>query len=121
MAVLVKDLMKSFSEPDERIDLPSSKIENLSLGENQISKVTMYPGWRWTKDVGPAAGTPLCEVPHVIYQVAGRMHIILRDGAEFDIEPDTFVSIPAGHDGYVIGDEPSEAVTFTNLVWELKK
>ncbi len=123
MALIEKtQLIKSFSRPDSTTDLPNSKIEVVNLGGNQMTKVTMYPGWRWSKDVKPSVGTELCEVDHIGYQVRGRMHLILRDGTEYDIEPDSFFIIPAGHDGYVVGDEPGEMVAFTGEdIWHLKE
>ena len=123
MAIAEKaQLKKNFSEPDERTDLPNSKIEVLGLGGRQMTKVTMFPGWRWSKDVKPSVGTELCEVEHIGYQVKGRMHIFLRDGMEYDVEPDSFFIIPAGHDGSVVGNEPAEMVAFTgDTIWQLKK
>ncbi len=80
----------------------------------------MYPGWRQWKAVKPSIGTKLREVEHIGYQMSGRMHIILRDGAEYDTEPDTFVVTPVGNDGYVVGDEPSETIMFGSDVWRIK-
>ncbi len=115
------ELIKSFSRPDERTDLRNSKIEVLNLGGNQMTKVTMYPGWRWSKDVKPSVETELCEVEHAGYQVRGKMHLILRDGTEYDIEPDSFFYIPAGHDGFVVGDETAEMIAFGGgTIWQLK-
>ncbi len=122
MAILEKtQLVKNFSKPDSTIDVPNSKIEVLDLGGQQMTKVTMYPGWRWSKDVKPSVETELCEVEHAGYQAKGSMHVILRDGNEYDIEPDSVFHIPAGHDGFVVGDEPVEMIAFgAGTIWPLK-
>ena len=37
--------------------------------------------------------------------MSGRAHVVHRDGAELDIEPNAFYEIPPGHDAWVVGDE----------------
>ena len=66
----------------------------------------LEPGWRWSEHVKPLAGTEWCEAPHVQYHVAGALRIIMADGTEFAAHPGEVTSLPAGHDAYVVGDEP---------------
>ena len=56
--------------------------------------------------VKPLAGTDLCEAPHFQYHVAGTLHIVMADGAEFDAGPGDVTALPQGHDAWVVGDEP---------------
>jgi ketosteroid isomerase-like protein len=84
-----------------------------SAGGVAILKGTFEPGWRWSNDVAPIAGTTSCEVRHLGYVISGRMHITCDDGTEYDIGPDDVFDLPAGHDAYVVGDEPCVMVDVT--------
>jgi hypothetical protein len=57
-------------------------------------------------DVKPIAGTEWCEAPHFQYQVSGRLHVVMKDGREFDLGPGSVSHLPAGHDAWVLGQEP---------------
>jgi quercetin dioxygenase-like cupin family protein len=57
--------------------------------------------------VKPIAKTDLCEVTHTGYLLSGRLHTEMADGTGFDAHPGDLVFIPAGHDGWVVGDEPA--------------
>jgi quercetin dioxygenase-like cupin family protein len=48
----------------------------------------------------------LCEAPHFQYHVSGTLRIRTGDGTEFDAVPGQVTSLPAGHDAWVVGDEP---------------
>ena len=63
-------------------------------------------GWRWSKDIKPIAKTELCEAPHFLYQLSGRMKVVMRDGQEVESGPGDVVIIPPGHDAWVVGNEP---------------
>jgi len=64
------------------------------------------PGWRWSKDVAPIAGTKSCQTHHLGYVVSGQMHVIADDGTEIDVRGGEAFDLPAGHDAFVVGDEP---------------
>ena len=70
-----------------------------------VSKATFEPGWRWSTDVGPIAGTGSCQIHHLGYVASGRMHIVLDDGTECDVGPGDLMDLPAGHDAWTVGDE----------------
>ena len=61
---------------------------------------------RWSKDIKPIAKTELCEAPHFLYQLSGRMKVVMRDGQEVESGPGDVVIIPPGHDAWVVGNEP---------------
>ena len=97
---------KSFSHPDETRDFPKGKAEILNIGGGAVGKITLQPGWRWSAHVKPIAGTELCEAPHFQYQVSGRMHVVMADGAELELGPGDVSALPSGHDAWVVGNEP---------------
>jgi hypothetical protein len=97
---------KSFTAPDETRAFDCGALDLLKIGGGEIGRLTLQPGWRWSEHVKPLAGTDLCEAPHFQYHVAGTLHVVMADGAEFDARPGDVTALPQGHDAWVIGDEP---------------
>jgi hypothetical protein len=100
----------SFAQPDEVREFPHGRAEIVHLGGVDIGRLTLEPGWRWSTDVKPIAGTDLCQAPHMQYHVSGRVRVRMADGTEFEAGPGDVTSLPEGHDAWVIGDEPAVAV-----------
>lgn len=103
---------KSLNTPDETRTLPSTNIEVITFGDLSLMKLTLAPGWRWSKHVKPTAGTDSCEVPHFNYGISGRLHIRMDDGTESEIGPGDAQLLPPGHDAWVVGDEPYVGLDF---------
>jgi hypothetical protein len=97
---------KSFQKADETRTFPNGTMDLLQIGGAEIGRLTLQPGWRWSSDVKPIAGTDLCEAPHFQYHVQGTLHIVMADGLEFDARPGDVTALPQGHDAWVVGDEP---------------
>jgi len=97
---------KSFEKPDDVREFDHGEAAILEIGEAQIGRLTLQPGWRWSKDVKPIAGTEWCEAPHFQYHISGTLHIQMADGTEFEAHPGDVTTLPQGHDAWVIGDEP---------------
>lgn len=87
-------------------EFPSDRTEVVTVGTTTVTRWTTEPGWRWSKCMKPIAGTDSCQVPHNGYAISGRIRVREDDGTEIDINPGDAYSIPAGHDGWVLGDEP---------------
>ena len=101
---------KTFEKPDEVRQFPNGHADILSIGESEVGRLVFDPGWRWSNDVQPIAGTPSCEAPHFQYHVSGRLAIRMDDGTEMIAEPGDVTSLPSGHDAWVVGDEPVVAI-----------
>jgi len=97
---------KSYKSPDETRTFGHGKAEILNIGGGAVGRLTLQPGWRWSNDVKPIAGTEWCEAPHFQYHVSGCLHIKMADGTEFEAGPGDITSLPSGHDAWVVGDEP---------------
>jgi len=97
---------KKFKEPDEVRPFEKGRVELVNIGGGVVGRLILEPGWRWSKDVKPIAKTEWCEAPHFQYHVSGRVHIVMADGEEFEAGPGDVTSLPAGHDAWVVGDEP---------------
>jgi hypothetical protein len=97
---------KRFEKPDETRPFPNGSAAILNIGGGDVGRLTLQPGWRWSKDVQPIAGTRSCEAPHFQYHVSGRLAIKMDDGTEFVAEPGAVTALPSGHDAWVVGEEP---------------
>ncbi len=75
-------------------------------GALSLMKGTFEPGWRWSTDVAPLAGTASCQVRHLGYVLSGSMHVSCDDGTEVDLGPGDLMDLAPGHDAWVTGDEP---------------
>jgi hypothetical protein len=98
--------MRGFAAPDETRTFPRGWLEVVGIGGGTVGRLTLEPGWRWSTDVKPIAGTEWCEAPHFQYHLAGRIGIRMSDGTELEAGPGDITYLPAGHDAWVIGDEP---------------
>jgi hypothetical protein len=81
-------------------------MDVVTLGDFTLGKGTFEPGWRWSEDVKPIAGTASCEVLHTGLCLSGTMTIRMDDGSETTISAGDVVRIEPGHDAWVVGDEP---------------
>jgi hypothetical protein len=97
---------KSFATPDETRKFNNGRAEVIEIGGGEIGRLIFEPGWRWSNDVKPIAGTESCEAPHFQYHLSGRLGIRMDDGTEFVAEPGDVTSLPSGHDAWVIGEAP---------------
>ena len=104
--------LRDFSHPDEVRAFEKGRAEILNTSGGSIGRLILEPGWRWSEHVKPFAGTELCEAPHFQYHVAGRLHIVMADGREFEAGPGAITSLPAGHDAWVVGNEAVVLVDF---------
>ena len=97
---------KSFGAPDEVRKFPNGRAEIVKVGDVEIGRLVLEPGWRWSNDVKPLAKTDSCVAPHFQYHVSGRLAVLMDDGTEFTATAGDVTSLPSGHDAWVVGDEP---------------
>ena len=103
---------KSFSKPEEVRKFEKGSVEVVTLGDARIGRATFEPGWRWSTCVKPLAKTNSCQAAHLGYQVSGTMRIRMDDGTEWESKAGEVVSVPAGHDAWVVGQESVVFVDF---------
>ncbi len=97
---------KTFDKPDETRPFKFGRVDLLRIGDSDIGRLTLEPGWQWSQHVKPIAGTDWCEAPHFQYHVTGTLRIKMVDGTEFDAHAGDVTALPQGHDAWVVGDEP---------------
>jgi class 3 adenylate cyclase len=105
---------KSFGAPERTRDLGRGRMDVVDLDETAVGRMDLQPGWRWSVDVAPKVGTPTCQVRHLGAAVAGHLHVVVDDGSEIDIRAGDAYEIPPGHDAWVVGDGPWQAVEFAS-------
>jgi hypothetical protein len=104
---------KRLDQPDELRPFPSGRTEIFELDDFVVGRMVMEPGWRWTRDVRPIAGTDRCMYHHLGYCVSGELHIELEDGTTGVITKGEMFELPPGHEAWVEeGGEPWIAIDF---------
>ncbi len=112
---------KNLKTPDETRTFEKGKAELAKIGGGVVGRLTLEPGWKWSKHVKPIAKTQWCEAPHFQYQVSGRLHVQMADGSEFETGPGEVVTLPSGHDAWVVGNEPVVAIDWAGASNYAKK
>lgn len=98
----------SVNAPNQVLNMEhgKGKIDIVHIAGGGVGRATFEPGWKWSEHEKPVVGGgDYCEVPHFVYLVAGRLHVVMSDGSEFDLNEGDVATIPAGHDGWVVGDK----------------
>lgn len=103
---------KRFDQPDEVRPYEGGRTEIFEMDDFVIGRMIMEPTWTWQHDVRPIAGTDRCMYHHLGVVISGVLRVQMEDGTEADIGPNEVFEIPAGHDAWVVGDEPWVAVDF---------
>src|ERR1700688_908638 len=105
--IMQETILKRFENPDEVRVFDKGRFEIVHIGGLTIGRASYEPGWKWSQDVAPLAGTPLCEVEHVGLVVSGRAVAAFGDGSQTELPPGNLFYIPpVAHDSGVIGDDP---------------
>lgn len=103
---------RRFTESDDVREISRGSIAVVELDDRVVGRIEYQPGWRWSVDMKPLAGTHACQLHHVGVTLGGRLRVQMQDGVELEIGPGDVFEIPPGHDAWVIGDEPWVAVDF---------
>ncbi len=104
--------VKNLQSPDERRTTDHGVLEVVNLPGATIVRAVFQPGWKWSTDIKPAAGTDSCEVAHNGVVLSGRFHVRMEDGREIDLSPGDAHVVAPGHDAWVVGDEPCVILDF---------
>ena len=107
---------RSLDTPDEERSFEHGGINLVTIEGATIGRAVFRPGWKWSNDVKPIAGTESCQAPHTGYVIAGRMHVVLDDGTEGEAGPGDAVVISPGHDAWVVGDEDCVMLDWSGAV-----
>lgn len=106
---------QGFDQPKEVRRFPRGVVEVVELEDTVVGRITYQPGWRWSVDMQPIAGTELCEYHHLGVALAGRLRVVSQDGLELELGPGDIFNIPPGHDAWVVGEESWVSVDFAAM------
>lgn len=104
---------RSFTDAEEIRKFPNGELRLITLDDVVFGEFRIQPGWRWSRDVRPIAGTAECQHTHVGFVIQGQLHVVMSDGATMDFVPGDTYQIPPGHDAWVVGDTPYHGVEFS--------
>jgi uncharacterized cupin superfamily protein len=108
--------VKSFDTPDEVREFEGKgQAKVVELAGHAVALGTFEPGWKWSENVKPIAGTDSCQVAHFGYVLSGSMRVYMDDGSEVEIVAGNVVAIPPGHDAEVSGEEACVMVDFGEI------
>jgi Cupin domain len=114
--------VKNFDSPEETRPFEGNgKAEVVNVGGQAVARGTFEPGWKWSENVKPIAGTDSCEVSHLGYVVSGQMRVHMDDGDDVDVGPGDVMALPRGHDAETIGDEPCVVIDFGEIAEYAKR
>jgi len=119
--VMKKLEAKNLAEPDESRETPKATGALVHVGDHTVGSGRVQPGWRWSNDLRPIAGTASCEFEHTGFVISGVLHVEMNDGTELDLKPGDVYIIPPGHDAWVVGDQLYEAVDWGPRAEEFAK
>jgi class 3 adenylate cyclase len=106
---------KNLMSPDETLEFPGIKVQQVDVGDLTVGRIVTEPGWRWSTHVRPHVGGDWCEARHVGVVLSGRFEVVMRDGTTLQFGPEDVFEIPPGHDGYTLGDEPCVQIEWSGL------
>jgi class 3 adenylate cyclase len=101
---------KNLATPDETLSFPKGSAATVRVGDLVVGRLEQQPGWRWSEQVKPIAGTASCQFHHIGVGIAGAAMIRMDDGTELLISAGDVFDIPPGHDQWVVGDEPAISI-----------
>lgn len=107
---------KSLDTPDQVLKMDLGKINIVEIAGADVRRATYEPGWKWSLHQRPVVnGGEYCDVSHFIYLAAGHFHVVFADGSELDVKAGDVATLPAGHNGWVVGDEPVIMIDFGDV------
>lgn len=115
-ATMAKLDTKSFEKPDETREFAANgHLDVLTFDGITAGRGTFEPGWKWSVDVKPLAGTDSCQAEHIGYVLEGRMKVVMDGGDEVEVKAGEAFRMPAGHDAWTVGDEPCVLLDFSGF------
>jgi class 3 adenylate cyclase len=111
--------LKSFNDPDEIRPFVKGTGSLARFGPFVVGHAVLEPGWRWSLHMQPTMGTPSCPVHHLQVLLSGRFHVRMDDGEEAEFGPNDIADVPAGHDAWVVGDEPAILLDLSGNIDEI--
>jgi mannose-6-phosphate isomerase-like protein (cupin superfamily) len=101
------------TSPDETRSFDHGVMKTATVGDFEVAREVLEPGWKRSEDIKPIAGTDSCQFHHYGVLLSGRMKIVADDSSEMEVGPNDAYIIPPGHDAWVVGEEPASGLEFS--------
>jgi hypothetical protein len=88
------------------------EVDVARIANGRMKRIVYPPGFRWSTHMKPVVKTDLCMHTHVGFLAQGHLQGEYGDGCTYDVKAPAFVVLEAGHDGWVVGDEPAVWIQF---------
>ena len=100
---------KNFSSDADEADDPQQRaVETVNVMGQRVMRLTVQPGWQWSKDIKPLVGTDSCQAKHVGVIIEGTIKCVHDDGSEITYSAGDAYAIAPGHDAWVVGDRKAK-------------
>lgn len=96
---------KSLNQSEEVKKHEKQKMEAITIRGLTIRRITVEPGWQWSKHLKHVQKTESCQKDHLLYIISGKLHVRTDSGNEEEFGPGDAGSIPPGHDCWTVGDK----------------
>lgn len=115
MAILTRAESKNFTTPEETRTFPKGRLDIVNVGGTTMGRGRFEPGWKWSQDVKPIAGTASCQAEHLGNVISGQMTVVMDDGSTMRLRAGEAFTIPPGHDAWTEGNEACVLVDFVGF------
>jgi hypothetical protein len=88
------------------------EVDVARVGSGRMKRLVYPPGYRWSTHMRPVVRTDYCMHTHVGYLAQGHLQGVYEDGCEFEVKAPAFAVVEAGHDAWVVGDEPAVFIQY---------
>jgi mannose-6-phosphate isomerase-like protein (cupin superfamily) len=84
------------TSPDETRTFDHGVMKTATVGDFEVAREVLEPGWKWSEDIKPIVGTDSCQFQHYGVLLSGRMKVVADDGSEMEVVPGDAYIIPRG-------------------------
>jgi len=105
----------------QHMEVAGAILDISPIGAGRVKRVIYPAGFRWSTHMKVRVGTDLCMHAHVGFLVRGAIHVQYADGCVEEFAAPQAVTIVAGHDAWVVGNEPAVLIEFDFLADTARK
>src|SRR5215203_1026835 len=73
------------TSPDETRTFEHGELKTATVGDFKVAQLSLEPGWKWSENIKPMAGTDSCQLLHNGVMLSGWMKVVMDDGSEMEI------------------------------------
>ena len=108
---------RSLNAPDEQPPLGEEvTVDQVDVRGLRVKRAVFEPGWHWKQHVSEE----LCTTRHRGFVASGRLHVVMSDGSDTEIQAGDVVVIDPGHDAWTAGTEPCVFIDFGDSIDEAR-